>query len=98
MLDKGGMSSRLPRSGNSRLRTLAAATAWCRTLTPGLRAQAGAIARRPEVAGSNDLINRGEDRLMGRNDRFDTELKRRVGNADAAAHMDKLKATRQGAG
>jgi hypothetical protein len=97
MLDKGGMS---PLTAQRELAVTNArgGNGMVQDLTPGLRAQAGAIARRPEVAGSNDLINGGEDRLMGRNDRFDTELKNRVGNADATAHMDQLKATRQAQG
>jgi hypothetical protein len=97
MLDKGGIK---PKQAQRELAVTNArgGDGMVQDLTPGLRAQAGAIARRPEVAGSNDLINRGEERLTSRNDRFDTELKRHVGNADAAAHMDKLKATRQGQG
>jgi hypothetical protein len=67
-------------------------------LTPGLRAQAGNLSRRPDVPASNDLIERGEQRLRARNDRFDAELQRRVGNADADAHIAGINAARKGAG
>jgi hypothetical protein len=67
-------------------------------MSPGLRAQAGALARRPEVPTSNDLINRGEDRILSRPDRFDAELKARVGNADAGAHIEGITAARKAHG
>jgi hypothetical protein len=75
-----------------------AVTAWYKTCRRDFAAQAGALARRPEVPTSNDLINRGEDRILSRPDRFDAELKARVGNADAGAHIEGITAARKAHG
>jgi hypothetical protein len=93
MLEKGGIT---PQAAKRELDVTNArgGDGMVQDLTPGLRAQTGALARRPEIAASNDLINRGYDRLTDRNARFDAELRKHVGNADAAAHMDNLKAAR----
>lgn len=70
-------------------------------LSPGLQAQAGALAKKPNVPGSNDMIARSRDRLDDRNTRFENEVRNRIALAngdDAAAHMEGLTAARKGAG
>jgi len=66
---------------------------------PSLRAQAGAISRKPSVSGSNDLIERGEQRIQDRRARFgdqvrDTADVPSIGD-DALARADTLGATRK---
>jgi hypothetical protein len=70
-------------------------------MTPGLQAQAGALAKKPNVPGSNDMIKTSRERLANRNQRFEDEVQNRIklanGN-DAAAHIDNITATRKGQG
>jgi hypothetical protein len=67
-------------------------------MSPGLASQTGALAKRPDVAPSNDMIKRSRGRLADRGERFDAELRRHVGNADADAHIDAINAARKGQG
>jgi hypothetical protein len=70
-------------------------------MTPGLQSQSGALAKRPDVPASNDMIKFSRDRLSDRNQRFEDEVNNRIklanGN-DAAAHVSNLEAARKGAG
>lgn len=70
-------------------------------MTPGLQAQAGTVAKKPNIPTSNDMIGRSRERLANRNDRFESEVNNRIQVAngkDAAAHIDSIHATRKGQG
>jgi hypothetical protein len=97
MLDKAKMS---PARAERELKVTNArgGDGMLQDLTPGLRAQSSALSRRPELPQSNDLIDRAENRLLDRHNRFDTELKNRVGNADADAHIAGIQGARKAHG
>lgn len=70
-------------------------------LSPALRAQAGSISRRPSIASSDDLINRGENRLLKRNNRFRDKIENTVNpttGQNAAALTNSISAKRKAAG
>jgi hypothetical protein len=47
-------------------------------LSPGLQAQAGYLARQPNVPSSNKLIARGDDRINDRSELFEAEVRRGI--------------------
>jgi hypothetical protein len=70
-------------------------------LTPGLRAQAGALSRRPDVPASNDMIQRGEQRLLDRPERFEAEIRKGITpttGQDADAHLASVQGARKAHG
>lgn len=76
--------------------------AMVQDLTPGLRAQAAAVSRRPAVPSSNRLIERGEERIQGRRDRFGQEVRDAAevppAGSDAFARAEQLRLQRRGTG
>lgn len=60
-------------------------------LTPGLRAQAGAISRRPNVPLSNEMIARGESRIDARPDLFEQQVRSAI-KPSTGQDADALKA------
>jgi hypothetical protein len=65
-------------------------------LTPGLRAQAAAISRRPNVPLSNELIARGESRIDARPDLFEQQVRGAI-KPGTGQDADALKANIKGA-
>ena len=76
--------------------------AMVQDMTPGLRAQAGAISRRPGVPSSNELIERGDARIQDRRGRFGNQIRQDAnipaGGDDALARSDALAASRKAQG
>ena len=76
--------------------------AMVQDVLPSLRAQAAAISRKPGVSGSNDLIERGEQRIQDRRGRFGEQVRTTAGipenQADALARGDSIAAGRKAAG
>lgn len=70
-------------------------------MTPGMQAQAGAVAKKPNIPTSNDMIGFSRERLANRNQRFEDEVNNRIqlanGN-DAAARMDAIHGARKAQG
>lgn len=71
-------------------------------MTPGLRAQAGAISRKPNVPSSNELIERGDQRIAERRASFGDAVrdaaKTPAGGTDALVRADQIQSTRAAAG
>lgn len=70
-------------------------------LLPSLRAQAGAISRKPNVPSSNDLIRRGEERILARPGKFEDEIRDRIQpktGQDAMARKDSIHGARKAQG
>jgi hypothetical protein len=65
-------------------------------LTPGLRAQQGAMSRKPNLKQSNAMIERGEQRIDSRLDRFDSKVKESVQPA-TGQDADALRTSVEGA-
>lgn len=59
-------------------------------MSPGLRAQAGALSRRPEVAASNTMIDRGEQRLLDRPAMFEQQLRAHITPSTGVDAADNL--------
>lgn len=76
--------------------------AMVQDVLPSLRAQAGAISRKPTVSGSNDLIERGEQRIQDRRARFGNQVRETAdipaAGDDALARGDALAAGRKADG
>lgn len=76
--------------------------AMVQDMLPSLRAQSGAISRKPSVSGSNDLIERGEQRIQDRRGRFGDAIRRDAdvpaAGDDALARGDALAASRKANG
>ncbi len=74
--------------------------AMVQDLTPGLRAQAAAISRKPSVPSSNALIERGEQRIQDRRANFGDNVRdvAKMPIDDAMARADSLQGTRRAAG
>lgn len=75
--------------------------AMVQDMLPSLRAQAGAISRKPSVSGSNELIERGATRIDERRAKFGDAVRRDAdlpGGDDALARGDVLAATRKADG
>lgn len=76
--------------------------AMVQDMLPSLRAQAGAISRKPSVSGSNDLIERGEQRITDRRGRFGDSVRTAVDDpaitTDSLVHGDALGAARKADG
>lgn len=76
--------------------------AMVQDVLPSLRAQAAAISRKPSVSGSNELIERGEQRITDRRGRFGDQVRNAaevpaIGD-DALARADSLAAGRKADG
>lgn len=70
-------------------------------LSPGLRAQAGAIARKPNIPSSNELISRGDARIANRPELFENEIRRAIApktGQDADARMGSVRGAQRAAG
>jgi len=76
--------------------------AMVQDVLPSLRAQAGAISRKPTVSGSNELIERGASRIEGRRARFGDQIRRDAdipaAGDDALARGDALASARKADG
>lgn len=76
--------------------------AMVQDMLPSLRAQAGAISRKPNVSGSNELIERGEQRIQDRRGRFGQRVREDAAipsaGDDALARGDALAAARKADG
>lgn len=76
--------------------------AMVQDLTPGLRAQAAHISRKPSVRGSNELIERGETRIQDRREKFGEQVRNTVDppatGTDAMARADALAGARKAHG
>lgn len=98
MLDKGQMT---PEQAADELRQMQSTGADVRTmdLTPNTRAETAALARRPELAGSNALIDGGEQRIGSRPERFSERVDDLTGSTqDALSRGDDIAAARSKAG
>jgi hypothetical protein len=70
-------------------------------MTPGLRAQAGALSRRPDVPTSNKMIERGEARILDRPAKYEQKLREHITpstGTDAAAHTASVHGARKAHG
>lgn len=101
LLDSGGMTAKKARD-EIEMTDIMGGNAMVQDLTPGLRAQAAAISRKPGVPSSNELIERGEARIQDRRGRFGQAVRDEtalpVGGDDALARADTLAATRKAQG
>lgn len=101
LLENGKMTPKQARD-EIEMTDIMGGNALVQDLTPGLRAQAAAISRRPGVPASNDLIERGEQRIANRRERFGQTVRDEtslpVGQTDALARMDEIQGGRRAAG
>jgi hypothetical protein len=70
-------------------------------LSPGLGAQASALAKRPEIPTSNRMIERAQDRIAERPDRLDEQLRAGISTPsgeDATGHINAVTGARKAHG
>lgn len=74
--------------------------AMVQDLSPGLRAKAANISRKPDIESSNALIERGEKRIDSRRARFGEQVRQNSGleNTDALERLDEITGARKAAG
>lgn len=101
LLDRGGTNARKVQREIA-VTDARGGDAMVQDMLPSLRAQAAAISRKPSVTGSNELIDRGEQRIQDRRGRFGEQVREASGippeQVNALDHMDALKATRKAEG
>ncbi len=101
MLSNGGTDAKKVASEISAT-DAAGGDAMVQDMTPGLRAQAGAISRKPGVPASNELIERGDQRIQDRRARFGEQVRQNAdvpaAGSDALARGDQIQAGRDAAG
>lgn len=100
LLDNAGMS---PEQAARRISTTDArgGDEMVMDLSPGLRAEAAHIARRPNVPSSNQMIQRAEDRITDRNTNFAPQVAARANDLptnDAFGRTESIVGSRKAAG
>lgn len=101
LLERGGTDANAVRNEIAAT-DAAGGDAMVQDILPSLRAQAAHISRKPNVTGSNELIERGDARIAERRGRFDTQVRETAGipadQADALERAAAIKGQRTAEG